>query len=238
MMDEALFTAAAPAHLAIIGENEADWDAERQLLEARGYACRWLPMAMAHRRDPERDALDLLILDGDADGSGRVLVQVKATGGTPPAVLVVAGSADEADVEAALSRGADDYLIRPVCGPVLLARIKAAMRGRRGPEQPAPRRIGPYEIDPTRRTVTLNGAPAALTAREFDLARLLADNIGRPLSRAYLLEALWGYRADLPTRTLDTHASRVRSKLGLNGTHGVRLTSLYGYGYQLDLCPA
>ncbi|MEW5687114.1 MAG: response regulator transcription factor [Pseudomonadota bacterium] len=237
-MDEALFAAMGPAHLAIVGANEADWLAERQLLEARGYACRWLPMAAAHRRDPERDALDVLILDGDAEGAGRVLALVKAAGGTPPAVLVVAGSAEEADVEAALSRGADDYLIRPVCGPVLLARVKAAMRSRRGPAQPTPRHIGPYVIDPARRTVTLNGETVPLTAREFDLARLLVDNIGRPLSRAYLLEALWGYRADLPTRTLDTHASRVRSKLALGGAHGVRLSALYGYGYQLELCPA
>lgn len=75
-----------------------------------------------------------------------------------------------------------------------------------------------------------------LTQKEFALAALLLGNLGQPLSRVYLQESIWGPEPEdeLPTRTIDTHISRVRSKLGLKPANGFRLSPVYGYGYQLE----
>jgi DNA-binding response OmpR family regulator len=95
-------------------------------------------------------------------------------------------------------------------------------------------RVGPYEIDPERRSVTIDGKPVALTQKEFDLAVYLFQNSGRLLSRVKLLEQVWGVSADLDTRTVDTHVSRVRRKLQLDESAGWKLMPVYGFGYRLD----
>ncbi len=74
----------------------------------------------------------------------------------------------------------------------------------------------------------------ATTAKEFHLALLLFRNIHRSLSRAHILEAVWGRNPDLPTRTLDAHISLVRGKLGLRPENGLRLSSVYSFGYRLE----
>jgi DNA-binding response OmpR family regulator len=95
-------------------------------------------------------------------------------------------------------------------------------------------RIGPYEIDPERRSVSIDGRLIALTQKEFDLAVYLFQNVGRLLSRIKLLEEVWGVEADLDTRTVDTHVSRVRRKLLLDESTGWKLLPVYGFGYRLD----
>jgi DNA-binding response OmpR family regulator len=94
--------------------------------------------------------------------------------------------------------------------------------------------VGPYEIDPERRSVLVDGKPVALTQKEFDLAVYLFQNSGRLLSRVKLLEQVWGVSADLDTRTVDTHVSRVRRKLQLDESTGWKLLPVYGFGYRLD----
>jgi DNA-binding response OmpR family regulator len=73
-----------------------------------------------------------------------------------------------------------------------------------------------------------------LTEKEFNLVVFLFQNLGRLLSRGHLLEALWGLNASVPTRTLDTHISRVRKKLELHSANGFRLVPAYNYGYRLE----
>ena len=83
-------------------------------------------------------------------------------------------------------------------------------------------------------SVVVDGEPVELTDKEYDLSVFLFRNIGRLLSRGHMLEAVWGRTANLATRTVDTHVSRVRSKLNLRPESGFRLVPTYNYGYRLE----
>jgi two-component system, OmpR family, response regulator RegX3 len=85
-----------------------------------------------------------------------------------------------------------------------------------------------------RRVVTRKGEPVDLTQKDFDLAVFLFRNVGQLVSRGHILESVWGRSADLNTRTVDTHVSRLRSKLGLTPEHGWRLSAIYQHGYRLE----
>ena len=106
--------------------------------------------------------------------------------------------------------------------------IQVRARARTGvdhAERPDPVRVVPGHLD---------GREVILTDKEFELAAFLFRNLGRLLSRGHLLEAVWGRNPDLATRTVDTHISRVRSKLNLRPENGFRLTPTYNFGYRLE----
>ena len=92
--------------------------------------------------------------------------------------------------------------------------------------------FGAYKFETRAGRITINDEPVEMTQKEFDLALLLFRNLGRPLSRAYILEAVWSRDVDIPSRTMDTHISRVRSKLELRPENGYRLAPVYSYGYR------
>lgn len=122
---------------------------------------------------------------------------------------------------------------------VLKARIHALLRRVRGPEAESdrPQRFGVYRFDPQRSQVFMDEVPVSLTQKEFELALFLFRHAGRLMSRSYLLENIWGHSAELNTRTLDTHISRLRKKLQLGEDSGWRLTSVYHQGYRLETAP-
>jgi DNA-binding response OmpR family regulator len=91
----------------------------------------------------------------------------------------------------------------------------------------------PFEVNESQRRISVNGEAIKLTNKEFELAVYLFQNAGCLVSRDYLLEFIWGTRADLNTRTVDTHVSRIRSKLGINPAVGWQLSSIYQRGYRL-----
>ncbi|WP_233266338.1 winged helix-turn-helix domain-containing protein [Cobetia sp. L2A1] len=93
-----------------------------------------------------------------------------------------------------------------------------------------------YRIEQEEHTIWCAGVQVNLTQREYQLAVLLLRHIGELFSRAYLLEMIWGINGDISTRTVDTHISRLRRKLGFDGSHGLKLRSVYQHGYRLELC--
>jgi len=94
--------------------------------------------------------------------------------------------------------------------------------------------FGEYEFDLGAKHVLVRGTAVAVTQKEFDLALLLFQHLSRPLSRAHILDVIWKQATEIPSRTMDTHVSMLRSKLGLRPEKGYRLTPIYGYGYRLE----
>jgi DNA-binding response OmpR family regulator len=165
-------------------------------------------------------------------GGEEVLRQVRQTYGWDVPVVLCAERTDEQAASDILRLGADDYIPKPIRYIEFMARIDALLR-RRSP-RPATVQLGSIKIDMEGRRVTLSGVNVDLTQREFELAAILLRNVGRLLSRNELLTSVWARDAGIDTRTVDTHASRLRKKLGLAGESGLMLSSVYGQGYRLD----
>ena len=131
--------------------------------------------------------------------------------------------------------GAFDYLVKPLRRSEVATRIRLLV-ARVDPSRLAVPTLdfGPFAFDVRGARLRRDGEAIVLTQKEFDLALLFFSNLGRPLSRATILEAVWPQDTDLSSRTMDTHVSRVRNKLGLRPENGFRLTPVYSYGYRLE----
>jgi DNA-binding response OmpR family regulator len=149
------------------------------------------------------------------------------------ALLVLTGQDDETTAVQALQAGADDFVAKPPKQHELLARLDALAR-RASPGGHQVLRMGVYEIDILRNTLSMGGALQSLTQKEFDLAVCLFQSPAKLLDRDHLLNKVWGTQAHPDTRTVDTHISRLRKKLSLNGSNGWKLSPVYGIGYRLD----
>ena len=185
----------------------------------------------------QRETFDLLVVDWNMpEQSGIEVIFWARKNLVPcPPIIVMTSRSDSADIVAALEAGADDYIVKPENAAVFVARVKSALR--RATPQSATERFksyGPFEFDRSSNSVQLHGRTIALTPKEFALAELFMQNGHRPLSRGYILQAVWNSVADLPTRTLDMHVSRVRAKLALNPENGFRLQTVFGYGYRFE----
>ena len=185
----------------------------------------------------KRENLDMLILDWQIRNmSGdEVMHWIREKQQMTLPILFMTSRSGEDDIVAGLAAGANDYMIKPIRKSELVARTQALLR-RSYPNLHVPENLefGPYAFETRSARLSISGASIELTQKEFDLALLLFRNIGRPLSRAYILEAVWSRDADIPSRTLDTHISRVRNKLQLRPENGLRLAPVYSYGYRLE----
>jgi DNA-binding response OmpR family regulator len=181
------------------------------------------------------ERFDLLIVDWMLpDGTGEsVLDWVRQNLGWDVPVIVVTAREEEAIVVAALRAGADDYVVKPPKPMELLARLQAVARRAKPGGLPV-LRMGAYEIDVAQHRLSVEHTPVTLTQKEFDLSVYLFQNPGKLLSRDHLLNKIWGFNADIDTRTVDTHVSRLRKKLFLDGAKGWKLVPVYGYGYRFD----
>jgi two-component system response regulator RegX3 len=183
----------------------------------------------------KKERFDLLLVDWMLpDGTGAdILAWARQNLGWDLPVIVVTAREDEATVCAALNAGADDYVVKPPKARELLARIEAVARRVRPGGLPV-LRTGAYEVDVQKHQLSIEGKPVTLTQKEFDLSVYFFQSPGKLLSRDHLLNKIWGINADVDTRTVDTHVSRLRKKLFLDGSKGWKLTPIYGYGYRFD----
>jgi DNA-binding response OmpR family regulator len=187
---------------------------------------------------------DLALVDlGLPDGSGLdVVARVRASDGVAsridPAIpiVVITGRADELDRLRGFARGCDDYVCKPFSYPELRARVEALLRRAELRRRPARLRVGDLEVDSAARVVRLRGAPITLSQKEFALVRTLASDPTRVFSKDELLRTIWGFRTLGSTRTLDSHACRLRHKLGRFGDRFV--VNVWGVGYRLVDGPA
>jgi DNA-binding response OmpR family regulator len=184
-----------------------------------------------------RDTFDMLIVDWNMPGMNGVEVirWVRKNIESPIPIIMLTSRSDERDIVEGLEAGADDFIVKPEKANVIAARVAALAR--RSTVQPAPerqRQFGRYTFDTAGSIASLDGVEIALTSKEFALALVFFQNMYRPLSRTYLLETVWNSVADLPTRTLDVHVSRIRSKLQLARENGYRIQTIFGFGYRFE----
>jgi DNA-binding response OmpR family regulator len=182
----------------------------------------------------KRESFDALLLDWKLPEVSGIEVLRERMYSTIPVIFCTTRDQEE-DVVRALRSGADDYLVRPVRRMELLARLEAVTRRGRG-VQPESQvfEVGVFRVDYETRSIMRHNKPVELTAKDFDLAALLLRNVGQFLSRRYLREAVGTRDVVLSSRALDTHLSRVRSKLKLKPEYGWSLRAVYGYGYRLE----
>lgn len=225
---------------AVIGFLEDDPDQADLILhwlEQAGYRTRLYSSASDFRRHQGSEAIDLLLLDWmlpDASGP-EVATWIRASANARLPIIFLTARASEADVVRGLNAGADDYVVKPAKQHELVARVAAVLR-RIGLDDGGGGcfDVAPYRVDPNRQRIAFDGRDIELTPREFELAAFLFRRHGRIVSRDALLENVWNMNASVSTRTVDTHVSRLRKKLELNGEHGWRLSAVYQHGYRLE----
>ena len=212
-------------------------------LEDAGHACELFATGGAFKKALARESYDLLILDRllpDTTGDAMLLWARENVNWRIPIVFVSVRASEE-DVMRGLQLGADGYLCKPLRRGEFLSRIASLGRWTTTPKDETESVIDapPYRIDTAARVVTSGGKLIVLTTREFDLAVFLFRRRGRPLSRGHIAQCLWGQEPAAATtmRAVDTHVSRLRTKLGFAAEPGWSLTSLYNYGYRLDDVP-
>jgi DNA-binding response OmpR family regulator len=222
---------------AVVDDDRAQAELVRTLLEGAGHHCDLVASGRAFISRLRHETYDLVVLDWCMPGLDGVevlrLLRQGPYAGTP--VLMLTSRADHGDVVAGLEAGADDYIVKPLVPEVFLARVEAMLRRAAMQRPSAPLvRFGPYSFDRANESVGFNGREVKLTAKEFALALTFFENLARPLARSWLLETVWGTAADLESRTLDAHVSKVRAKLHLRAESGYRLLPVYSYGYRLE----
>ncbi|WP_448577590.1 response regulator transcription factor [Thermaurantiacus sp.] len=222
---------------AVVDDDREQAALVEKLLREAGHHCDifWSGPALISRM--RQETYDLVVLDWSMPGmSGiEVLGAIRQGPFAQTPVLMLTSRADDSDVVAGLGAGADDYIVKPVVADVFLARVQAIVRraGLARPTQPVTQ-FGPYHFNRSTESVEFNGEIVKLTAKEFALALAFFENLSRPLSRTWLLESVWGTTADLESRTLDAHVSKIRAKLSLRAEMGYRLLPVYSYGYRLE----
>jgi DNA-binding response OmpR family regulator len=190
-------------------------------------------LRLCHYNDPDLLLLDLRLPDASGlDVLREIRASMGPTGRFDPVlpVIVLSGRSTDVDRVRGFAEGADDYVVKPFHYQEVAARIRAVLR-RRDSRREGPRRIGDLFIDPSRRKVRVGDREVPLANKEFALLRALAGDPHRVFTKDELLRDVWGFRSIGRTRTLDSHASRLRRKLDPETARYV--VNCWGVGYRL-----
>ncbi len=181
--------------------------------------------------DAAGHAVDLVVLDLGLPGMDGLDVcrELRSRGNAVP-VLVLTARADEVDTVVGLDAGADDYVTKPFRLAELLARARALLR-RGQPEAGAASRV---RVDADARQAYLDNERLTLTAKEFDLLRVLVREAGRVVPREDLMHEVWAPDWAGPTKTLDMHVSWLRRKLGDDAGQPRFISTVRGVGFRFE----
>lgn len=234
----------------LVVEDEVDiCNLIRDHLEAEGHVVYQAfdgPSALALA---EQHSIQLVVLDWMLPGLDGLAVCRRLRQNHLMPILMLTARAEEVDRVLGLEVGADDYLVKPFSMRELLARVRALLRRVALDSQIAPSHLaagggaivagtpaeeqpivhGSLRVDPAMHMALLEGVELDLTPKEYELLVLFATHPGRAFSREYLVERVWGYDYDGFDRTVDTHVTRLRKKLG---SLGEKIVTVWGVGYR------
>ena len=210
-------------------------------LEIEGYEVRVAErgeagLELAAEWNPDLIILDLML--PDLDGY-RVLQHLRKSGVHTP-VLILTARGEESDKVVGFRLGADDYVTKPFGVMELLARVEAILRRVRGPsgldgaDGDDLEEFGEVKIDRRSRIVLRDGVEVSLTPKELELLLALIRRRGAVASRLELLQEVWGHRAAVMSRTVDTHVSELRRKLEAEPAHPRHILTVHKAGYRFN----
>lgn len=222
-------------NFAVVEDSRSQAEVLKALLKSEGHQVEVFAEGKACLEALKTRSFDFFVIDWTLPdiGGDEVLQHIREHCGWDVPVVFCTARTEEESAADILRLGADDYIPKPIRYMEFMARIQSLLR-RRQHVRPSALRVGGIEVDLDGRRIRLSGTEVDLTQREFDLAVIFLRNIGRVLPREELLANVWVKETEVDTRTVDTHASRLRKKLGLAGESGLMLTSVYGQGYRLD----
>jgi len=206
------------------------------LLEREGYDVTVAADGTRGLAEYERVRPDLVLLDLMLPGmsGNEVCREIRARATTP--IIMLTAKDSEIDIVVGLELGADDYVTKPYSSRELLARIRAVLR-RRGEADAVETgilEVGAVRMDVESHTVSVGGTEVNMPLKEFELLEFLLRNPGRVLTRAQLIDRVWGSDYVGDTKTLDVHVKRIRSRIEADPAAPVALVTVRGVGYRLN----
>lgn len=184
------------------------------------------------KRLPDLVILDLMLPNVDGYTLTRWLRQRSDV-----PIIMLTSRREEIDRINGLEMGADDYVVKPFSPQELVSRVRAVLRRsgtEKSPESERPLEFEHLTIDPLSRTVTVDGAPVELTAKEFDLLHLFVRHPRQVFSRDHLLERVWGVSEYIDPGTVTVHVRRLREKIETDASNPRHLLTVWGVGYKFE----
>ena len=187
---------------------------------------------------PDLILLDLMLPDGSGLDFCKRIKSKDKFNNIP--IIILTAKDDEVDKVVGFELGADDYVTKPFSVRELILRIKAILKRKtisshsENVDSNESKEFGKLKIDADSHEVFIDNNEVILTALEFKLLKHLVDRRGRVQTRDQLLSDVWGYSAQITTRTVDTHVKRLREKLGIMGKH---VETIRGVGYRFSRTP-
>ena len=219
----------------VVEDEDSYSDALAYVLRKEGFDVALAATGPAALEEFSRAGADIVLLDLMLPGlpGTEVCRQLRQVSSVP--VIMVSAKDAEVDKVVGLELGADDYVTKPYSPRELVARIRAVLRRGVEPELvPATLEAGGVRMDTERHVVTVKGEEIRLPLKEFELLELFLRNAGRVLTRAQLIDRVWGADYVGDTKTLDVHVKRLRAKIEPDPAHPRYLVTVRGLGYKYD----
>jgi len=223
----------------VVDDEPTILDVVSRYLERAGYRAQVAGDGAEALRMTGEERPDLIVLDLMLPGMGGLEVMRRLREGERErgrlSIILLTAKGEQTDRITGLRLGADDYVAKPFSPAELVARVDAVLRRvDTSPEREQPITFDGLEIDSVARRVTVEGAEAQLTVREYDLLLFLARHPGQVFSRDQLMDSVWGYSFYTDTSTVTVHVRRLREKIEAIPSEPKRLQTVWGVGYRFQ----